>query len=326
MKSLLLTIILVATAFYAGAQSAQAVASLETQPVIKGSPQKVVIITGARFSYPLAQRLIDDYNNVNPDVQIIIESRGSNDPARYDILAEVYDREDISAQSRNYVYLGRYAVLPVANASSEFARVYEKNGLTGSLIKQVYFFNPFADTESEERVKAPFTVYTRLQKAGVPIIFSSYFGFTQKDINGKAIAGSDEHLLKALKRDSTGVSYLPLSLIYDLQTRKPVDGLKVLPVDLDGNGRINDEEKFYNDLDTVIGKLQNSKPKDLRNIPLGFLHLSVEKDKASPEASAFLSWVSENAKNYLKQYGYLDAGNEPVRTAKTNSGGSATTN
>ena len=48
--------------------------------------QKYVVITGVRFAYPLVQKWIDDYNKENPDVQIIIESRGTADPAKYDLI------------------------------------------------------------------------------------------------------------------------------------------------------------------------------------------------------------------------------------------------
>jgi ABC-type phosphate transport system substrate-binding protein len=280
-------------------------------PAIAASPSrtdKVVIITGARFSYTLIQRLIDDYNRTNPDIQIIIESRGSNDPATYDILAEVYDRQDIAPETREYAYIARYAVLPVANAASEFAKVYEKNGLTTKLIKQIYFFDPLADRDKEQRIKAPFTVYTRLQKAGVPIIFSAKFGFTQSDINGKTIAGSDEHLMKVLTRDSTAVSYLPLPLVYDLKARTPVAGLTVLPVDLDNNDRVSDQEKFYATLDDVIARLKTVNPDKTDNLAFGDLHLSVEKKNANPNALAFLEWVRANAGAYLTEYGFLPPG------------------
>src|SRR5690606_37651327 len=53
------------------------------------TPQKVVVITGARFTYDLVEKWIDEYNKVNPQVQIIVESRGTADPLNYDILAEV---------------------------------------------------------------------------------------------------------------------------------------------------------------------------------------------------------------------------------------------
>src|SRR5215218_1218476 len=66
------------------------------------APQKIVIVTGARFSYRLVQKWIDDYNKIVPDVQIIIEARGSADPAKFDILAEVYQHEAEIRKTREY--------------------------------------------------------------------------------------------------------------------------------------------------------------------------------------------------------------------------------
>jgi phosphate transport system substrate-binding protein len=284
----------------------------------KPSGQKVVIVTGARFSYKLVQKWIDEYNRVNPDIQIIIESRGSNDPANFDVLAEVYEHEDAIKKSREYINIGRYAILPVATAKSSFAKVYTDKGLNGEVIKQVFFHDIFSEKDKEEKIKAPFTVYTRLQKAGVPIVFTKYFGFEQKDIKGKAIAGADEHLLKALLRDSTGVSYLPLPLIYDQQTKKPVEGLAVLPVDLNGNGRVSDDEKFYADQTTVIQRLEAENPKDIENLPIEYLHLSVDKENASPEAIAFLRWVNENGQSYLTEFGFLKPEAKHVNKEKFN--------
>lgn len=267
--------------------------------------QKVVVITGNRFSYKLVQKWIDDYNKVVPGVQIIIESRGSSDPKQYDILADVYQQEEQIRNSREYLNVGRYAILPVATSKSEFATYFSNKGLTSALIKQIYFNDIFADKDKQENIEAPFTNYTRLQKAGVPLVFAKYFGFEQKDIKGNTIAGSDEHLLKAVLRDPNAVTYLPLVLAYDQQTRKPVEGLTVLPVDLNGNGKVNDEEKFYALLDNVIENLEKRDASTLKNLPIEYLHLSVDKKSASPEAVDFLKWVHENGQQYLHEFGYL---------------------
>jgi phosphate transport system substrate-binding protein len=308
MRSFLVALILV-IALQASAQI-QAVSSNG-----QTSAQKVVIVTGVRFSYKLVQKWIDEYNKLNPDVQIVIESRGSSDPGNYDVLAEVYEHDEALKQTREYIYVGRYAVLPVAVSGSEFASIYEKKGLTKNLIQQVYFHNIFADNDEKENVKAPFTVYTRMQKAGVPSVFANYFGFEQKNINGKGIAGSDEHLLKAMLRDSTGISYLPLTLAYDHVTRKPVAGLTVLPVDVDGNGKVNDGEKFFGNLDEVIRRVESAGTRDVKNIPVEYLHLSVNKNRASAQAVAFLQWVNENGQKYLNEFGYLLP--EPTRFDKS---------
>ena len=272
--------------------------------------QKYVVITGVRFAYPLVQKWIDDYNKENPDVQIIIESRGTADPAKYDILIEAYDKDVELIKSREYVYVARYAILPVANANSAFAKTYSVKGVNNDLINQLYFHNIFADQDKKREIKEPYTIYTRLQKAGAPVTFAKYFGHEHKDIAGKSIAGSDEHLLKAILRDSTAVSYLPLTLAYDHGSKKPVDGLSILPVDLSGNGKINDDEKFYDNLQGVIDRLEQRSSKDINNIPIEYLHMSVDGN-GTPEAISFLRWVIHNGQKDLHEFGYLNP--EPSR-------------
>ena len=278
---------------------------LNPSPAAMPAPQKVVVVTGARFSYKLVERWIDEYNKINPRVQIIVEARGSNDPLKYDILAEVYPHDAGLRAKREYINVGRYAILPVANSTSAFAGIYSDKGLNNELINQIFFDDIFADQERQKELKAPYTVYTRLQKAGVPTVFAGYFGHEQKDIKGNAIAGADAHLIKALLRDSTGVTYLPLPLIYDPETRNPLQGLSVLPVDINGNKKVSDDEKFYDDLDKVLGSLEAVDARDLRNIPVEYLHLSIDKNSASAEAVDFLKWVNEHGQRHLHEFGYL---------------------
>lgn len=279
-----------------------------------GSSSKVTVVTGARFAYKLVQEWIDDFNKEHPEIQIIIESRGSSDPAKYDILAEVYEQDQAIKQTREYLVVGRYAILPVAVAQSQFASVYGKKGLTKELIQQIYFHNIFQSKEDAAKIKVPYTVYTRMQKAGVPVVFANFFGFEQKDISGKGIAGSDEHLLKAMLRDSTGISYLPLPLIFDLESRQPVSGLAALPVDLNGNGKISDDEHFTT-LDEILPKLEQNSPSKNSAVPFEYLHLSVARENTSHEAVTFLEWVRKNGDKYLADYGYLSPGNDKVNLA-----------
>ena len=288
-----------------GSPAARERSRLDSSSAAVPGSQKVVVVTGARFSYKLVERWIDEYNKVSPNVQIIVEARGSADPLKYDILAEVYRHDDDFRSKREYINVGRYAILPVANSVSAFARNYSQKGLNGELINQIFFDDIFADQERQKDLKAPYTVYTRLQKAGVPTVFANYFGHEQKDIKGNAIAGADAHLIKALLRDSTGVTYLPVPLIYDSETRNPIQGLSVLPVDMNGNKKVSDDEKFYDDLDTVINSLEAIDARDLRNIPVEYLHLSIDKNSASVEAIDFLKWVNENGSRQLHEFGYL---------------------
>ena len=265
---------------------------------------KIVVITGARFCYQLLEKWIDDYSKLKPEVQIIIESRGSNDPDKYDILAEVYGHPTEMRRNRLYLIIGRYAILPVAASNSPFANLYAEKGLNKERIIDVFFHDVFIE-KPKQKNEVRFTPYTRLQKAGVPSVFAEHFGYEQKDLKGHAVAGSDAHLLKAVLRDSIGVTYLPLPLVYDRESRRPVNGLSVLPVDLSGNGKISEIEKFYHSLDMVIDKLEETDPADIKNIPIEYFHLSVDRERATTEAVDFLRWVKDNGQRYLREFGYL---------------------
>jgi len=290
------------------------------QPVIESGngSQKVVVVTGARFAYDLVERWIDAYHEDNPGIQIVVESRGSADPPKFDVLAEVYEHDEALKGSREYIYVGRYAVLPVAHQASPLARTYAEKGLNADAIKQIFFHDIFNTSSKQKAIDEPYTVYTRLQKAGVPMVFAEHFGYEQKDLKGTSIAGADSHLLRAILRDTTGVTYLPLSLIYDRHTRTPVPGAVVLPVDLNGNKKVSDDEKFFGDLDHVIETLEAQDPGKIRNIPVNYLHLSVDKHQASAAAIDFMNWVNEHGHQYLREFGYLQpegkhAGKEKFR-------------
>jgi ABC-type phosphate transport system substrate-binding protein len=263
----------------------------------------VITITGVRFTYPLVQKWIDEYTQINPEVQIIIESRGSHDPAKYDILVEAYEPDEEARNSRKYLYVARYAILPVANSQSAFSRTYSVKGLNRELIRQLFFYDILSD--KKETVKEPYTIYTRLQKAGSPITFSSYFGYQQKDIQGKSIAGADEHLLKAVLRDSTALTYLPLNFLYDLKTGKPISGITILPVDLNGNGKLNEDEKIFDQLSTVFERLEGNDPRKIQNIPTGHIHLSVDSNNANAVVYSFLHWVLTNGAKELHAFGFF---------------------
>ena len=275
------------------------------ESAVERNQNKVVAITGVRFAYPLVQKWIDDYNKISPAVQIIIESRGSSDPAKYDILVEAFEPDEEKKATRDYSYIARYAILPVVNSQAAFAKVYASKGLTKALIKQLFFHDIFADKKEQLAVKEPYTVYTRLQKAGAPITFSKYFGYQQKDIRGKSIAGADEHLLKAVLRDSTGLTYLPMNLVFDQKTGMPVQGITILPIDLNGNGKVSDEEKIYNNLPAVIRHFEGQGQKELSNVPIEYLNVSIEKNSPNAEAVEFLQWVIQHAGNDLHAFGFL---------------------
>ena len=69
----------------------------------------------------------------------MIDPRTTTDPSSYDLFIEAYEQEESVKETRDYVSIGRYVLLPIANDKSGFAKTYGQKGLTADLIKQVYF-------------------------------------------------------------------------------------------------------------------------------------------------------------------------------------------
>jgi phosphate transport system substrate-binding protein len=264
-----------------------------------------VRITGVRFAYPLIRHWMEAYTAIHPEVYMVIEPRTTVDPSDFDILVEAYEHDESVRRGREYLYVARYAVLPVANSRSPLTEAFASRGLTRNDITQIYFHNLFGDNTDVRKIPQPYTVYTRLQKAGAPLVFTRHYGFRQEDVRGKAVSGSDEHLRQALLRDTCSAGYLPLPLVYDEQDGLPVAGLTVLPVDLNGNGRITDDEKFYGDLQAVTQRLEAMDLKTIRNLPVGTVHLSVDRETAPRAAVDFLHWIMRNGMADLHRFGYL---------------------
>jgi len=286
-------------------------ATVSTGLYAQESVQNKVVITGVRFAYPLVDKWIKQYTAENPKSLITIETRTITDPEKYDLLIEAYEQDNTVKDTREYISIGRYALVPVANSTSAFAKEYAEKGLVEKTYKQIFFHDIYA--EKDNSVTVPFTVYTRLQKAGAPLTFAKYFGYEQQQIKGKSIAGADEHLIKALLKDDTGITYTVPGLAYDLTTRKPSTGLTIIPVDLDGNGKVSKEEKQVENLDQFLEKLETDK---VKNVPVEYIHFSIAKNNSNPEARKFILWVASHAEADLHQYGYLKPEAKRVQVEK----------
>lgn len=263
-----------------------------------------VVLSGARFTNDLFQHWISDYQKLYPAAHFRIENKGAAEYSVADIIvhAQELDKTEID-KSRKYLTIARYAVLPVANAQSSFAAVYGERGLTREEIKQVFFFDPLS-SGSKKPLKATFNVYTRVQQAPAPVVFARNFGYEQQDLHGRAIAGADIHLIKSVQKDTTGVTYAPLGLIFTPGSGQILAGLKIIPVDFDDNGKVQDDERFYDSLPQILTKLGESSSK---NIPVADIRISVNATTPNAETVRFIAWVLDHGLKDLAAYGYLPA-------------------
>jgi phosphate transport system substrate-binding protein len=125
-------------------------------------------------------------------------------------------------------------------------------------------------------------------------------GTAQEELQGIAV-NADPGLAEAVRQDKLGVGYNNIGFAYDIATGAPVAGLRVIPIDLNGNGAIDADEDFYAAKDDIVAGI---KRRAYPFPPARELYL-VTKGEASPTIKAFYRWILTDGQQYVPVAGYV---------------------
>jgi phosphate transport system substrate-binding protein len=265
--------------------------------------KQVITINGTSFTYPLIERWITEYSKIKPDLDFrLIRNQENSDQADLKVIAYTPEGKE-AGDNKTLVKVGRYAVLPVTNEKNpSFSKEFKK-GIGQKGLKAIFLKTDLEEGLGEEKTKEPeYTVYTKTPQSYVAKLISGYLGKPAEDLQGVYVTGDDKYLITSILEDTTGVTYNNLGLIYDLKKRTPIDGIKILPIDLNNNGRLDKEEQIYENLDLVLAFLENSKK---AQVPTDYVSFVTDLKSSNPEVADFINWVRESGQEYNHQYGFL---------------------
>lgn len=263
----------------------------------EGTP---VVVSGEPLAEALVKQWISDYNK-SSESSISFKAKAKAS----DLSIQFVDSKENSNDNLKRFSIAKVAILPIAKSNSPIVLEVRKKGLDKNKLKALYFDDFLELSEKDDFSKVPHQVYTRLGDTGVPAIFAQAFGYETSSIKGNGIGGNDLHVINAMKGDDNAVSFNALNILYDVQTRRLISDFTILPVDLNGNGKVSEDEVFYDELDVVLEKLQNLKPKDIHNIPIAELQLVINVKESNQDTLNFLNWVLENGQEALGKFGFL---------------------
>ena len=108
---------------------------------------------------------------------------------------------------------------------------------------------------------------------------------------------------------STAVSKNPLAIgfnnigyAYDNNTLKPLDGIRVIPLDVNGNGKIDADEDFYATKDQITKAIAEGK---YPSPPARDLYLVAKGIPTNPVVVAFLKYVLTEGQKVNASVGYI---------------------
>ncbi len=275
--------------------------------------QKEVNISGAFALYPLTLLWTEDFQEANPGLVINVSGGGAG-KGMTDVLNDMVDFGMISREIKPaelemgawYVAVARDAVVPTLNPENPLYPEVQNRGLSREQLYKIFVSReithwnqlyPDLEGASEEAI----SVYTRSDACGAAETFAEYFGKHQEDLKGVGVNG-DPGMAAAVQKDVYGIGYNNLGFAYDLENRKPVQGLGILPLDINANGILDSTEDFYSDVDQLSAAI---KADCFPAPPARNLYFVSHGKPAKPEAQAFLHYILTEGQALTETAGYV---------------------
>ncbi|HXL54791.1 MAG TPA: PstS family phosphate ABC transporter substrate-binding protein [Chitinophagaceae bacterium] len=271
-----------------------------------------ISFSGAYSLYPLTQLWAAEYNKTHHDVRFDIQSGGAGKGLTDCITGAVdvgmFSRELTPGEKAQVwsLWLCKDAILPTVNSHNPNINSLRIRGLKKADFQGIFVDRNPATWEEllgvSSKTPHKINVYTRSDASGAAGTWASYFGKAQENLKGIGVNG-DPGLADAVKKDINGIGFNSYPFIYDLKTGKKFPNIEVIPIDVNGNGTIDADENFYDNIRIFEKAVNDGK---YPSPPVRNLYFLVKAGKAAPkEVLDFFQWVLTEGQKYLAQAGYV---------------------
>ena len=273
--------------------------------------QGTVTLSGAWALYPMAVKWAEEFQKIYPKVKLDISAGGAG-KGMADALAGVVDIGMVSRgiypaeieKGAWWIAVTKDAVVPTMNAKNPFLRE-----LTAKGVKRETFIDLWITEKAKTwgavlgtAAKQPVHVYTRSDACGAADTWAGFMGKKQEDLLGIGVYG-DPGLTEAVRKDNLGVGFNNIGYAYDGKTKKPLDGIAILPIDVNGNGLVDKEEDCYATRDDIIKAIDEGR---YPSPPARDLHFVCKGNPTRQVVREFISWVLTDGQKYVLEAGYIN--------------------
>ncbi|MGN6638743.1 MAG: PstS family phosphate ABC transporter substrate-binding protein [Mucilaginibacter sp.] len=273
-------------------------------------------ISGAFALYPITVKWAQEFKKLHPNVVFNISAGGAGKGIT-DALSGLVDiglaSRDISPEETKKgaytIYVTKDAVVPTFNTANPNAAALLAKGVKRNQFADVFVSGSIKNwNQLGGKVSVPIHIYTRSDAAGAAETWAKYFNKKQEDLLGVGVYG-DPGLAQAVKKDVTGIGFNNLAYLYDLKTRKQVAGVHALPIDINGNGKIDADENFYGTIDELTEAIGSGKYPSPPARNLGFLFKGKPR---KPELIEFVKYVLTDGQKYIDENGYIKLSKQKI--------------
>jgi ABC-type phosphate transport system, periplasmic component len=277
-----------------------------------------ISISGAFALYPMVIRWADEYKKINPGVRFDISAggagKGISDALNGMVEIGMVSREIYPEELKKGAFpiaVTKDAVVAVINESNPSLNEIMTKGLKKDAANNIWITGRYTTWAQAFGAKSvsPIHIYSRSDACGAAEMWAKFFGKKQEDLLGVGVFG-DPGLAQAIKKDPLGIGYNNIGYAYDATTRKQIKGLRVVPIDLNNNGKIDSDEDFYTSMNDLIAAIASGKYPSPPSRELYFVMKGSPKN--NKVLTEFIRWVLSDGQKFVKEAGYISLPKERI--------------
>jgi phosphate transport system substrate-binding protein len=253
----------------------------------------------------------DEYKKINPGVRFDISAggagKGISDVLNGMVEIGMVSREIYPEELKKGAFaiaVTKDAVVAVVNESNPALDDIMTKGLKKDAANNIWITGRYTTWAQAfgAKLSSPIHIYTRSDACGAAEMWAKFFGKKQEDLLGVGVFG-DPGLAQAVKKDPLGIGFNNIGYAYDATTRKQVKGIRVIPVDLNNNGKIDSDEDFYTSMDDLMAAIASGKYPSPPARELYFVMKGSPKN--NKVLTEFIRWVLSDGQKYVREAGYI---------------------
>jgi phosphate transport system substrate-binding protein len=281
-----------------------------------------ISISGAFALYPMTVKWAEEFRKVNPSVRIDISAggagKGISDALNGMVEIGMVSREIYPEEIKNGAFpiaVTKDAVVAVVSQLNPALNEILSKGLKTDAGNNIWITGKYSTWAQafNTRTTSPIHVYTRSDACGAAEMWAKFYGKKQEDLLGVGVFG-DPGLAQAVKKDPLGIGYNNIGYAYDASTKQQVKGLKVIPLDLNNNGKIDPDENFYDSMNDLIAAIASGK---YPSPPARELYFVVKGNPNNNKVLAeFIKWVLSDGQKFVHEAGYITLPNDKLEAER----------
>ncbi len=261
-------------------------------------PDDTLKIMSSPELYNLTKIWASEYARVNPD-RIIRITNGNEDPsfANNSLSFISNGASNFANNVANWkMVIGHDAIVPVINAKNPMLDAIYKQGISPQGFEQ--FFGDPEKLNWANFINGGQNIPVHVYIIENESVKTGLANFTQTDhssISGISISTSGE-FVSAVEKDMFAIGFCKLSDVCNPNSNELPENIKFLPIDKNGNGRIDNFENIYGNPSAFLRGVWIGKyPKTL----CGSIYAIAPEKPTDKNTVAFLTWVMGDGGKFL---------------------------